>query len=258
MRSVPDLERILGGEPLALGTAITLAEREDPRAADLLSRVKARTGRAFRVGVTGPPGVGKSSLLREIVRRLRAKGERAAIVASDPVSPFSGGALLGDRFRLAALGQDRGLFFRSLAHRAAPGESGRVAAIAADILDAGGYPWIFLETVGTGQADVGVFHGTHLGILVHSPDQGDELQMMKAGILEAAGLHVVTRSDRPGAASWAARLLDTLRLGAGQREPSVIEASAVTGDGVDRVVEELEERRREFVKTGRAVERMET
>ena len=238
----PLRDAVLAADPVALGRAITLAERDPDGLEGAIGDVRPLAGRAFRVGVTGPPGAGKSSILREVIRRLLEGGERAALVACDPPSPVTGGAFLGDRLRLASLSADRRLFIRSIAHRAASAEPPAAASSAMDILDAAGFEWIFLETVGTGQSDTGALRGSHLKVLVHSPEGGDEFQMLKAGIIEIADLHVVTKLDRPGAEAWASNLREALGPGSGG-SPAVLAASAITGEGVDALVEWLKTRR---------------
>jgi LAO/AO transport system kinase len=249
-RHLPGIEEILSGGAAAIGRAITLLERGAPGSMELLDTLRAKIGQAFRVGFTGPPGAGKSSLLREVIRRLRSSGERAALVASDPVSPITGGALLGDRCRLSALSQDPGVFVRSVAHR--PGADGpgtglsKAALRAADVLDASGFPWIFLETVGTGQADTEALRCVDWKVLVHSPESGDHIQMLKAGLAETVDIHVVTKLDRPGALAWAQELAETLSAGAekASRRAEVFPLSSTTGEGVDELVEALKSSRR--------------
>lgn len=242
---LPTIDEIIRGETPALGRAITLFERDAPSSGELLKQVKAKTGQAFRVGFTGPPGAGKSSLLREVIRRLRTGGERAALVASDPVSPLTGGALLGDRCRLSSLSQDPGVFIRSVAHRSVTGghQSGLAPAVwlAADVLDAAGFPWVFLETVGMGQADSHALEGANLKVFVHSPESGDYIQMLKAGLVETADLHAVTKCDRPGSRAWAEELAETLSAGVGEASQpvKVFPLSSATGEGVDALVGEL-------------------
>lgn len=241
MRAVPALEQVLSGAPSAVAAAITLAERGDERVRDLISLLRSRAGGAYRVGFTGPAGAGKSSLLREVLRCLRAGGERIGVVACDPVSPLTGGAFFGDRVRLAAVAEDAGVFFRSVGHRGRPGEPCRGALDALAILDAAGFPWVFLETVGTGQTEVGALGDVALKVLLHDSDAGDEIQMLKAGLVETADLHVVGKGDRPGARAWAGELEAALST-PGETAP-VFLVSAATGEGVGDLVAELKARR---------------
>ena len=225
-----------------MARAITIATAGGLPARQLLDRLRPKTGRAFRIAVAGPGGVGKSSLIREIVRRLGQRGERVAIIASDPASPISGGAFLGDRFRMGSALDGQRIFFRSLAHHASSRRSAPTAQAAAAVLDAAGFPWILMETVGTGQGEIRAMDGAHLKILVHSSDGGDEIQMLKAGLAEVADLHVVSKCDRPGGAAWAAELEAALG-GPRSSAPAVFTASAFSGDGVEALVQELESRR---------------
>lgn len=225
-------------DPSAVGRAITAAQRGGKA-----YRRPVGKPRALRVGFTGPPGAGKSSLLREVMKRLRSQGDAAALVACDPVSPVTGGSFLGDRCRFAGLSEDPGLFIRSVAHRSPPGELPPEALKAADVLEAAGFPWIFIETVGSGQAEVDGLRGTDLRVLVHPPDAGDGMQMLKAGAIETADLHAVNKCDRPGAAVLARELRIALGTVAGEAGAPVFEVSALTGQGVDALVAELRMRR---------------
>jgi len=207
--------------------------------APVLAAARLRPRRTLRVGITGPPGAGKSSLVRELVRRIRRKGDRVAVVASDPVSPVTGGAFLGDRCRMAGVADDRDVFIRSLAHRGPTGESSPAAWSAVELIEAAGFDWVLLETVGTGQADVHALRGCDLKLLVHTPDSGDHVQMLKAGLAETAHVHVVGKCDRPGAKAWALELESALR-GAEGPAPRVFPVSALTGEGVDELSEVLE------------------
>lgn len=241
--TAPTRDQIAGGDRAALARAITLAERGDTSVDPLLALARAQSGGAFRVGITGPPGAGKSSLVREIVRRLSTGNRRIGVIASDPVSPVSGGALLGDRYRMAGLSDAPGVFFRSMAHRGDTGELGLAVWKAADLLALSGVDWILLETVGTGQSDVHALRGADVRVLVHAPEGGDEIQMMKAGISETADLHVVGKCDRAGARAWAAELAAVLGAGDVSSAPPVLPVSASTGEGVDELVERLKELR---------------
>jgi len=177
------------------------------------------------------------------MKRLRSQGDLAALVACDPVSPVTGGSFLGDRCRFAGLSDDPCLFIRSVAHRSPPGEMPPEALRAADVLEAAGFPWIFIETVGSGQAEVDGLRGADLRVLVHPPDAGDGMQMLKAGAIETADLHAVSKCDRPGAAVLASELRSALATDGGEPGAPVFEVSALTGQGVDALVAELRRRR---------------
>jgi len=232
-------EAILAADPVSLGRAITLCQQDPDAAEALLGRLPPDTGESFRITVTGPGGVGKSSLLREVVRRLRARGDKVAVVLADPSSVVTAGAVLGDRCRFAGLLEDSNVFLRSLAHRGASGEPAPGALLAAEFLGAAGFRWIFQESVGTGQMDVGVFCGSAFKVLVLSSEVGDDVQMLKAGLLEVADLVVVNKCDQVGAPAWARRLEQSLAsaAGIGARQPiPVLAVSATTGEGVDELV----------------------
>jgi LAO/AO transport system kinase len=190
---------VLSGDRLALSRSITLVENERPGAHDLLSALFPHTGRAHIVGVTGAPGTGKSTLVTALAQAYRTAGQTVAIAAIDPSSPFTGGALLGDRVRMRALSGDPGVFIRSMATR---GSLGGLAKTTNDIvmaLDAAGFDRVIVETVGVGQAEVEIASTAHTTLVVEAPGLGDEVQAIKAGILEIADLLVVNKADRPGA-----------------------------------------------------------
>lgn len=228
-----------------LARRITRLERGEEEELRQLEALALQPRRARRVVVTGPPGVGKSSLLRELAARLVRAGARVAIVACDPASELSGGAFLGDRCRLGALCEEPRLFFRSLAQRGQGAAALRGAGAAVELLARGDREWVFLETVGTGQMESDAFELGDVTLLVHAPGLGDELQMLKAGALERADVHVVTRCEDPGAAEHARRLAEALRhpakAGAG-KGPAIVLASGSTGEGVSSLIEELERR----------------
>jgi LAO/AO transport system kinase len=200
MRSTPEIlvEGILRGDKAALARAITWAENAEPGGAEVLARLFPRTGSAWRIGITGPPGCGKSTLVNALSARFRASGATVGIIAVDPTSPFTGGALLGDRVRMQAIALDPGVFIRSMASR---GELGGLCAAAqdvADLLDAFGKAYVLFETVGVGQSEVEVAGAADATILVLSPEGGDGIQAMKAGVMEIADIFVVNKADREG------------------------------------------------------------
>ncbi|MGQ0612544.1 MAG: methylmalonyl Co-A mutase-associated GTPase MeaB [Planctomycetaceae bacterium] len=207
-----ETQAIVAGDRRALARGLTVVEAGGDEAAFLLDALRARTGRGRRIGLTGPPGVGKSTLLAALVRLERAAGRRVGVVAVDPTSPFSGGALLGDRHRMAAEAADEGVFVRSMATRGEPGGLARAAPDALDLLDAAGFDTLILETVGVGQTEIEVASTADSVAVVLSPESGDAVQAMKAGLLEIADVLCVNKSDREGAEAFASELEAMLEL----------------------------------------------
>ncbi len=198
-----DADRLLAdltaGRPAALARAITMVENGRPGFEQLLASVHQRLGRAHRIGITGPPGAGKSTLTEALVRAYRSAGRRVAVVAVDPTSPFSGGALLGDRIRMESVALDDGVFIRSMATRGSLGGMAVTTREVCDILDAAGFDRIIIETVGVGQSEMDVSRAADSTVFVLVPESGDGIQTLKSGIMEVADLFVVNKSDRPGA-----------------------------------------------------------
>lgn len=246
---------VLAGNPRAVGRAITRVERGDG-VAELLKSIFPRTGAARVVGITGPPGAGKSTLVTQIARALRASGERVGIVAIDPSSPFSGGAILGDRIRMSELDSDPGVFIRSMATRGALGGLSRATNDAVDVLDAAGFSIVIIETVGVGQDEVDVVRAADTVAVVIPPGLGDDIQALKAGILEIADLFIVNKADREGADRTVAELKMNLDFSApqGWRAP-VLKTVATRNEGIDAVVSELDRHRRHLLDAGEARER---
>lgn len=198
-----DLDRLVAGvlerKAAALARAISMVEDERPGFEQLLAALHRHTGRAHRVGITGPPGAGKSTLTQALVGHYRGEGLTVAVVAVDPSSPFSGGALLGDRIRMEAVALDDGVFIRSMATRGSLGGLAMATREACDVLDAAGFERILVETVGVGQSELDVARLADSTVLVLVPESGDGIQALKSGIMEAADLYVVNKADRPGA-----------------------------------------------------------
>jgi LAO/AO transport system kinase len=208
-------EGVRQGDRLQLARAITLAEKEDPRAPELLAALYPATGHAHIIGITGAPGTGKSTLVTALAQHLRAANQSVAIVAIDPTSPFTGGAILGDRVRMRALSGDTGVFIRSMATRGSLGGLSKTTGDVVTLFDAAGFDRILVETVGVGQAEVEIATTAHTTLVVEAPGLGDEIQAIKAGILEIADILVVNKADRPGVDKTVQALQMMLELEAG-------------------------------------------
>lgn len=243
--SVPALaEGVLAGRVPAVARAITWAESGDPRFRELLAALFPKTGRAHVTGLTGSPGAGKSTLTAALARKARAAGRKVGIVAVDPSSPFSGGAILGDRIRMQDLYTDPGVLIRSMATRGHLGGLARASADAVDVLDAAGYDDILVETVGVGQDEVEVFRLAESCVVVLTPGMGDDIQAIKAGLMEVADLFVVNKADRDGADRVVQEILQMLELGEhGAWVPPILKTIATTGAGLDELEAKLAEHR---------------
>ncbi len=238
----PLAERVLAGEARAIARAISLIEDEDPASANLVRDIFGRTGRAYLVGVTGPPGAGKSTLVDRIVFELRKTGKSVGVIAVDPTSPFSGGAVLGDRLRMQAHAADAEVFIRSMATRGHLGGLARATGDAAIVLDAAGKDVIVIETVGVGQDEVDIVRTADISIVTLVPGTGDEVQALKAGIMEIADIFVVNKADREGADRLIAAVDANLALetfAAGRWRPPVMKTIATTGKGVAELVDTI-------------------
>ena len=232
-------QRVLAGDRPALARVMTLLECDDPAGIAAWQALYPRTGRAQRIGLTGPPGVGKSTLVSQLARHYRQQDQTAGIVAVDPTSPLTGGALLGDRVRMGQLATDPGVFVRSMASRGQPGGLAAQTAAVADVLDAAGMDRVLIETVGVGQEALAVVGAAHTTVLVGAPGQGDEVQALKAGLLELADVLVVNQADRDGAPALAAAWRWMVEGGSRHAretgwQPPVIETVATTGEGYPR------------------------
>lgn len=245
MNVVNLIERFRQGDVRALARLISLLENEDPGAAGIMEELYPLTGRAYVVGLTGAPGAGKSSLVDRLTALLRKRGETVGIIAVDPTSPFSGGALLGDRIRMQDHATDRGVFIRSMGTRGSLGGLAHATGEVVKALDAFGFDWILIETVGVGQAELDIMHVADTTVVVLTPVAGDAIQTIKAGIMEIADVFVINKSDLPGAAKVAAEIEMMLDM-QGERlrwRPPVVKASATEGRGIDDILAAVESHR---------------
>jgi len=237
------MEGVLKGQKRAIARAISLVEDGSPEARELLSALEGHTGRAYIIGITGATGSGKSTLIHKLALAYRRKGHRVGVIAIDPTSPFTGGAFLGDRIRMQDLTLDQGIFIRSMATREGLGGISGAAEGAVKILDAAGFDTILVETVGAGQLDVGIAGLAHTVLLVLVPGLGDEIQAIKAGLMEIADIFVVNKADKPEADRTVADLMSVLDLegyGPSDWRPPIVRTVALTGEGVGELVEQIE------------------
>ena len=237
--------RLLSGEQRALSRIISMLERGDPSAAGVMRDIDSRTGRAYTLGITGPPGAGKSTIVDQLTRHLRERDMRVGIVAVDPTSPFSGGALLGDRIRMQRHYLDSGVFIRSIATRGQAGGLPRIVKGVARALDAAGYDIVIIETVGVGQTELGIMGVADTVAVALIPEAGDAIQALKAGVMEIADIYVVNKADRDGADQMAASVTAMLHMSLTTPEwvPPVMLTSAHTGTGIAELWEKLSEHR---------------
>jgi LAO/AO transport system kinase len=240
------LRGAVAGERLALARLLTAVENDAPGLRDMLPALFAAGRGGHLVGITGPPGSGKSTLVNALTEEWRRRGRRVGVLAVDPSSPYTGGAIMGDRIRMMDHAADRDVFMRSMASR---GELGGIAAatwVAAAALDAGGYDPILIETVGAGQSEVEIARLAETTVVVEVPEMGDEVQAIKAGLLEVADLLVVNKGDRPGADRAARRLramLSTAGGRVGRKPPPILLTTATSGEGVVALADAIEAHR---------------
>ena len=234
---------VLIGDRRSIARAITIAENNTPEAQKLIAAIYPHTGKAHIIGLTGPGGSGKSTLIEKMVREYRRKGKTVGVVAVDPSSPFTGGAFLGDRIRMQELSTDEGVFIRSMATRNYAGGIAKATKDAVKILDAAGKDIILVETVGAGQSEVEIIKVAQSIVVIHAPGLGDDIQAIKAGLMEIADIFVVNKADRENADKAAMDIQAMLQLNNKETawKPPILKTIALTGEGVSQLIEKLEE-----------------
>ncbi len=254
------LEKLLEGDRRSVARAISVVESNDRGSSELLKSIYPETGKAYRIGITGPPGAGKSTITNQVTKYFRKNGKKVAIIAVDPTSPFTGGALLGDRVRMNDIGQDQGVFIRSMATRGSLGGLSRKAIDAADVFDTAGFDYIILETVGVGQSELDIANAADTTMVVLVPESGDAVQAMKAGLMEIADFFVVNKSDRPGSEQAVAALRTILMMKDHDENtwmPNIIKSVAIENKGITEIAEEIERHRNYLIENNKFLKRRE-
>lgn len=237
------VQKIVSGEKRPLSRAITYIESEYPESEELLKSLSGYTGRAYKIGITGPPGAGKSSITNQLTKLYISQGKKVAIIAVDPTSPFTGGALLGDRVRMSDIGNTESVFIRSMATRGSLGGLNTKANDTADIFDAAGYDYIIFETVGVGQSELDIAKTADTVIVVLVPESGDSVQAMKAGLMEIADFYVVNKCDRPGSEQAVSAIRTILMMRAHDENswmPDIIKCVATENKGLKEIEAEIQ------------------
>ncbi len=246
------VQRILKGEKRSIARLITLIEEQSTEATDILKQIYRFTGNAVTIGITGPPGAGKSSIVNQLAKKFRDKNKKVGIIAIDPTSPFTGGAILGDRIRMQDLTLDEGIYIRSMGSRGALGGLSRASYDAVKVLDAAGMDYIIIETVGVGQSEVDIIKLADIVALVLIPGMGDEVQAIKAGVMEIGDIFVVNKSDRDGSDRLVTEIEMNLELNPNKNvfKPPIIKTVAVTGEGIGELDETINQVYKQLMDNG--------
>jgi len=254
------IEKLFDNDRRSVARSISIVESNNSKSSELLKNIYSKVGKAYRIGITGPPGAGKSTITNQLTKLYRRQSKTVGIIAVDPTSPFTGGALLGDRIRMSEIGQDPEVFIRSMATRGSLGGLSKKAIDAADVLDAAGYDYILLETVGVGQSELDIVQAADTTIVILVPESGDAVQAMKAGLMEIADFFVVNKSDRPGSQQAVTAIKTILMMKEHDEHtwmPNIIKTIAVENKGIDEIAVEINRHKEYLMKSGKLIRKRE-